>query len=206
MNVGDKYRVLNPKILGVCGSYNVGDIMELAYPDKDGTFRCTKGLWFHKDNVLNGEIELVEEDMKEREIEVGDVVTYSKELKVTRVRPTGGVTPYMIDHAGEEWTVVDKITKSSGLVVAELSHPNTLATYFFALDDLSLFSPPPITSLYTERGRNGYQCGDTELRWAGKRKRGQRQLIIKYSDNKQTSACVKEEDIPKLAAALLNYM
>lgn len=48
-------------------------------------------------------------------------------------------------------------------------------------------------------------AGDTTVRWANRRKDGERQLVIKYGDSSQTTCCVKESDVPKLAAALMEY-
>ena len=132
-----------------------------------------------------------------RKIQVGDKVTYTG---LIHTEASGvGVTGQMEANIGEEWEV-----RGVGNAEVRLTHPAG-HDYLFNLADLILVEGSSITSLYTKHP-DGYVIGDSEMRWAKKRRDGERQLIIKYGEGSNTSACIKEKDIPALAAALLEFM
>jgi hypothetical protein len=65
-------------------------------------------------------------------------------------------------------------------------------------------SPPDISSLYTTGPDNTVYVGETYIQRAKRKKDGEAQYIIQYSDTKGRSACVKKKDLLALAAALID--
>lgn len=121
------------------------------------------------------------------EEETGMMMTSSKdERTITRRRhapPAGWGTNCYEVH--EEW-----LTNGYVRIFREVESPETY----------------DVTSLYdSSNPSEGIKVGDTLVRWAARRKHGKRQLVIKYGDSSQNVAVVKEDDVPHLAAALMEF-
>ena len=58
--------------------------------------------------------------------------------------------------------------------------------------------------MYSNIMGQGIVCGDTEIRAAKRRRKGEQQYVISYTGSKVRNGVVKHSDIPALVAALLD--
>lgn len=58
--------------------------------------------------------------------------------------------------------------------------------------------------MYSNIMGQGIVCGDTEIRAAKRRRKGEQQYVISYTNSKVQNGVVKHSDIPALVAALLD--
>ena len=65
-------------------------------------------------------------------------------------------------------------------------------------------SPINTKDMYSNIMGQGIVCGDTEIRAAKRRRKGEQQYVISYTNSKLQNGVVKHSDIPALVAALLD--